>query len=168
MLHRVHERRPNPFADYLIVPSKHLAIHRELCNWGHWNEWKRRPAGGSGAESPMFRMFRSSFARGEYGAPTQAPSPRTEEAADVEQALHKVPELHREALKGFYVDQARPQQIMRILRRTSPRLQDDMLMVLLHDGRGLAATYLPLVRGEKAATKAPTMLFTGVQLEVLA
>ena len=63
----------------------------------------------------MFRMAKSSFTRGAYGAPTPQAGPDAIKGAAVESMVRQLPELHREVLRGFYVYGAHPMRLARFL-----------------------------------------------------
>lgn len=119
----------DPFADLLRIPPEHEAIDAELLNWATW----ARSGRGHAAMSPMFRMFRSNFARGEYGVPTAAPTVDTSSALDTERAIRRMPETHRGVLRGWYVYRLAPWTLCRRLGLHSCALQQT-----LHDARTMA------------------------------
>lgn len=135
--------RPHPFDTIERVPEAHQAVDAELRNWGRWACSESRPD----TTSPMFRLFRASHARGAYGAPTPAPAVESHKALRIERVVRELPELHRQVIRGWYVVQARPHQLCRVLG-----VRPDTLARLLDDGRSMvAAATGALRRGELVA-----------------
>jgi hypothetical protein len=65
---------PPPPVDFSEVEDAQWPMHRRLENWAAWS---RGDPGGERSRkaksAPMFRLYRSSDARREYGAPTTVP-----------------------------------------------------------------------------------------------
>jgi DNA-directed RNA polymerase specialized sigma24 family protein len=85
----------------------------------------------------MFRLFRRSHARGEYGAPTQSPVVNAQRAMLVERSVAGLPALPRDVLRGWYVYGLSP---ARIARRLS--IQRETLVEELHRARVMVRNLL--------------------------
>lgn len=126
-------QRIDPFAGILGVPAEHREIDDELLNWARWVT-----SGRSRQQiSPMFRLFRSNMARGEYGAPTAEPSVDAIRALTVERAMRRLPEQARELLRGWYVFRLPPWTLCKMLV-----IKKDRLCETLHDARTMARNVL--------------------------
>lgn len=133
-------RRPDPFATLLTVDPAHNQIDLALLNWAAW----LRGSGGSPQESPMFRLYRSSFARGGYGQLTRAAAVHSGLAVDVERIMRQLPERHRDVLVGWYVERAAPWNLARNVGITK-----DELAPTLHDARTMAKNRMRSTYGER-------------------
>lgn len=103
--------KTDPFATMLVVDPEHQEIDRALLNWAAW----LRGSGPSRQESPMFRLYRSSFARGGYGQTTRAAPVQSEQAVNVEKIMRMLPEVQRGVLVGWYVGAKPPAVLCRLL-----------------------------------------------------
>lgn len=112
-------RRPDVFADIHVIPPEHKAVDAELAEWGSWLRLRRWSAD----QSPMFRLFRSSETRAEYGALTAEPTPQAAQAMQVEAAVRALPDLSRAALRGWYFRQLPPWRLARDLGIRKVELQ---------------------------------------------
>ena len=121
--------KPDPFATLLVVDPDHDDIDRALLNWAAW----LRGSGASPQESPMFRLYRSSFARGGYGQTTRAPPVQSEPAFNVEKIMRLLPEVHRGVLVGWYVLAKPPAVLCKLLE-----IRYDDLAGTLRDARTMA------------------------------
>jgi len=121
--------KTDPFATLLVVDPDHDDIDRALLNWAAW----LRGSGASPQESPMFRLYRCSFARSGYGQTTRAPPVQAAAAVNVEKIMRLLPELHRGVLVGWYVRAKPPAVLCRLLA-----IRYDGLAGTLRDARTMA------------------------------
>ena len=140
-------RRPDPFAGLLTIDPAHDEIDRALLNWAAWLRGNGRAA----AESPMFRLYRSSHARSPYGQLTQAGLTITSLALNVERVMRELPEKHRAVLVGWYVWRSAPWVLARQLAIRNCELQP-----MLHDARTMARNRMALSHGARWAAKLQT------------
>lgn len=96
---RTDVRPRREFADFYLVEPQHHSIHDRLENWARWCR------GRAGSDSaPMFRLYRSSDARREYGAPTPASAGiDPNDAQRVASAVASLPLLNRGAVQWAYL-----------------------------------------------------------------
>ncbi len=135
-------RRPDPFATLLTVDPAHNEIDLALLNWAAW----LRGSGASPQESPMFRLYRSSFARGGYGQLTRSAPVQSELAVNLERIMRLLPHRHRDVLVGWYVEGVVPGQLARRLS-----IRYDELRPTLHDARTMARNRMRSTYGERWA-----------------
>lgn len=115
--------------DFDTLAHAHKDIHAKLENWARWVKGGRR-LGGTCA--PMFRLYRSSDVRSMEPRSAGA-TPDELEGWAVEQAVSKLPEPPREALRWYYVTPwVQPFRVTRYLNVPLSALPG-----LVHDGRAL-------------------------------
>jgi hypothetical protein len=103
-------RQADPSADWLHVPTELRDIDDALVAWGRWCAGRPSPE-----TSPMFRLFRQTFARASYGAPTPRPSVDAGAALKLEKVMRYLPERARQLLRGWYVLEAHPRRLCRFV-----------------------------------------------------
>ena len=115
--------------DFDTLAPEHRDVHAKLENWGRWVKGGRRLGT---ACAPMFRLYRSSEARTAEPL-TRNAAPDELEAWAIEQAVAKLPEPPREALRWYYVTPwVQPFRLARYLG-----VSMGSLPALVHDGRAL-------------------------------
>ena len=82
-----------------VVSPECFAMHARLENWARWVKSGSRLGG---ASSPMFRLYRSSFARSREPV-SAAPTPDEIDGLAIERAVRELPERQREAVRWSYV-----------------------------------------------------------------
>lgn len=88
--------------DYHLVADHHVGIHMKLEQWARWV--RVRPHGWQTA--PMFRQYRSKAFQ--WHTPEIRPQINTLEAVEMEKAVSRLPEKHRDAIRWAYVWQLSP------------------------------------------------------------
>lgn len=108
-----HEKRARrQFTDFYLVEPEHGRIHERLENWARWCRGRE-----SAASAPMFRLYRSSDARREYGAPSPASSGiDPHDAQRMASAVAALYPQHRGAVQWAYLRPGRsPSKVAREL-----------------------------------------------------
>lgn len=119
-------------ADALFrVERRHVDVHARLEAWARWVKSGRRMGGGV---APMFRLHRSSYAR---GAPPEPHIAHDELAAlAVERAVSALEEAPREVVRWSYVlPYQAPGRVLRYLQMRHAGLRMGDLPALLAEGR---------------------------------
>ena len=88
--------------DFFAIEDRHVAIHARLEQWARWV--RVRPHGWQTA--PMFRQYRSKAFQ--WHTPEIRPQINTLEAVEMEKAVSRLPEKHRDAIRYAYVWQGSP------------------------------------------------------------
>lgn len=110
------------YVDFGYVEPAHAEIDARL---GNWARWARNRAGSSA--SPMFRLYRAPQ-HWRHAVTTEAVDGI--DAARVQAAVTRLPELHRLALSWAYIKRSNPAAMARQLGQTLQGLAD-----LVRDGR---------------------------------
>jgi DNA-directed RNA polymerase specialized sigma24 family protein len=118
--------RRDDFVDYFAVPDHQLQVHARLEAWARWV--RVRPHGWQTA--PMFRQYRSKA--WQWERPDPKPTTNTLEAVEMERAVSRLPEKHREAIRWAYVFAGSPIATARRLAVTKAGLLE-----LIHAGRAM-------------------------------
>jgi hypothetical protein len=108
--------RPKLAIDFHAVEEKHWAIHARLENWARWH-WDRP----GGSASPMFRLYRSSNTRRDYGS-TTITSVDKMDAQKIAKAVAALPMRHRLAVCWCYLKPVNPAKKARELQITTKEL----------------------------------------------
>lgn len=95
-------------ADVFHVEARHDAIHRRLVNWASWVKVRGYPA-----MSPMFRALGVKSNSRHWHMPVIIDTVDMLDAQLIEKAVGKMPEMHAEALRWFYVFQHPPAHVYR-------------------------------------------------------
>jgi hypothetical protein len=114
--------------DFHLVEAHQAQIHIRLENWGLWA--KARAPGSDPSTSPMFRLYRASWARTEYGATTAATPVDGLDAQRIAKGVAVLPEQHRIGLQWYYVRPTSPARACRMLATTMAGLA-----LYVRDGR---------------------------------
>ena len=115
--------------DFDSLAAEHRGIHARLENWARWVRGGRRLGG---ACASMFRLYRSSDVRNAEPQFASA-APDQLDGWAIEQAVSKLPEQPREALRWYYVTPwVQPFRLTRYLD-----VPLSALPALVHDGRAL-------------------------------
>lgn len=97
--------------DFSRVPPSQWAMHDRLLNWARWCHGSSGEAARTGGESPMFRLYRSSDARREYGTETSIPVDQRD-AHKIAAGVAALPFRQCKALGWYYTKGARNAQAM--------------------------------------------------------
>lgn len=114
--------RPEP-VDFFHVESRHQAIHMELENWARYVGVRRM-----GWVHPMWKGAQSNGRQ--WHAPEVRDEIRPLDAMEMEKAVFKLPQKHREAIRWCYVYKWTPAIEARRLAVTYERLAE-----LVREGR---------------------------------
>lgn len=134
--------RGDPFATIHSVPAHLRDVDAELVAWAIW--CRGRPAANT---SPMFRLFRRSYARGEYGAPTVVPPTNAPRALLIERQMRHLPHATRDVLRGWYVYGMTPNKLARRLA-----VRAELLAHELNRARLMVRNLLEQADAEQAVT----------------
>jgi hypothetical protein len=124
--------RPKLAIDFHAVEEKHWPIHARLENWARWN-WDRS----GGKASPMFRLYRSTNAKRDYGS-TKVTIVDKMDAQKIAKAVAvHLPVKHRLSICWCYLKPVHPAKCARDLAVTMPELwgliRDSRQMLLNND-----------------------------------
>lgn len=106
-----------PAIDFFYVETAHQAIHQELENWAAYVEVKRRSG-----QAPIWRLGKSHGRQ--WHAPELRPPVDSLAGMEMEKAVYKLPQKHRDAIRWCYVGKWSPVFAIRDLGVTYEGLAD--------------------------------------------
>ena len=118
-----------------VVPPQHQDIHTDLERWGEWNR-ERRQIGHCRSVEHRYETG------GRQVKPPQISLPINPRNQQIDRAVYRLPEQHRESVRLYYVIRWEPRRIckaMAIHRTAFPRWMFDCRAMVLNILRKLDA-----------------------------